>query len=351
MSGALENQCPVPLRDYPRVLMAHGGGGRLMHDLIAGMFGKVFANPLLERCHDAAVLPPSAHRLAFTTDSYVVRPLFFPGGDVGSLAVHGTVNDLAMAGARPKYLSAGFILEEGLPMETLWRVVHSMGRAAQRAGIWIVTGDTKVVDAGHGDGLFINTAGVGVLEHAWNIEPASVREGDVVVISGDIGRHGMAVMAVREGLEFESAIESDSASVWEAVEALLGGGLDVHCLRDLTRGGLTASLNEIAETSGLSIRVQEEAIPVREDVRSACEILGLEPGQVACEGRFVVILPESEADRAVALLRGVEVSAGACRIGRVDRGRGGRGEVLLRGPLGVDRVLSMPSGEPLPRIC
>lgn len=322
-----------------------------MHDLIAGMFAKVFANPILDRRHDAAVLPASSHRLAFTTDSYVVRPLFFPGGDLGSMAVHGTVNDLAMAGAKPRYLSAGFILEEGLPMDTLWRVVMSMGRAAERAGVFVVTGDTKVVDAGHGDGLFINTAGVGVLEHRWTIEPGAVREGDAVVISGDIGRHGMAVMAVREGLEFESAIESDSEPVWDAVETLLNGGIEIHCLRDLTRGGLTATLNEIAETSGLRFRIQEEVIPVRGDVRAACEILGLEPGQVACEGRFVAIVPAAEADRAVALLRGVGVSAGACRIGMVDGVREGRGEVILRGTLGVDRVLSMPSGEPLPRIC
>lgn len=351
MPESFENSCPVPLRDYPQVLMAHGGGGRLMHDLIAAMFGTVFSNPMLDRRHDAAVLPMSPHRLAFTTDSYVVRPLFFPGGDLGSLAVHGTVNDLAMAGARPQYLSASFILEEGLPMETLWRVVTSMGRAAEQAGVWIVTGDTKVVDAGHGDGLFINTAGVGVLEHVWSLEPASVREGDAVVISGDVGRHGMAVMAVREGLAFESAIESDSAPVWTAIEALLGHGVLMHCLRDLTRGGLTATLNEIAETSGLCIQIQEAAIPVREDVRAACEILGLDPGQVACEGRFVAILPESEADRAVAVLRGTEVAAGACRIGRVGCGREGRGEVRITGLLGADRVLSMPSGEPLPRIC
>jgi len=351
MNDSFEIQCPLPLRDYPRVLMAHGGGGRLMHDLIAGMFSKVFANPMLDRRHDAAVLPVSPHRLAFTTDSYVVRPLFFPGGDLGSMAVHGTVNDLAMAGARPRYLSAGFILEEGLPMETLWRVVASMGRAAERAGVSIVTGDTKVVDAGHGDGLFINTAGVGEVEHGWNIDPGAVREGDAVVISGDIGRHGMAVMTVREGLEFESAIESDSGPVWDAVEALLNSGIEIHCLRDLTRGGLTASLNEISETSGLRIRVLEEAIPVRQDVRAACEILGLDPGQVACEGRFVAFVPAADADRTVARLREIEVSAGACRIGSVERGREGRGEVILTGALGVDRMLAMPSGEPLPRIC
>ena len=349
MNEILEMQCPVPIRDYPQVLMAHGGGGRLMHVLVERMFGVAFANPILDRRHDAAVLPASAHRLAFTTDSYVVRPLFFPGGDLGSMAVHGTVNDLAMSGARPQYLSAGFILEEGLPMETLWRVVLSMRHAAAQAGVMIVTGDTKVVDAGAGDGLFVNTTGLGGIEHGLMIEPRSVAVGDAVLISGDVGRHGMAVMAMREGLEFESAIESDCASVAEPVLAMIRAGLEVHCLRDLTRGGLTASLNEIAEASSTGIGILEEAVPVRGDVSAACEILGLDVLQVACEGRFVAFVPEAEAEQALAILKAHPVSAGAVRIGTVESKDGA--EVVARGALGWDRVLPMPSGEQLPRIC
>lgn len=349
MSEGFELACPVPIRDYPRVLMAHGGGGRLMHDLVERMFGAAFANPWLDRRHDAAVLPATPHRLAFTTDSYVVRPLFFPGGDLGSMAVYGTVNDLAMSGARPLYLSVGFILEEGLPMETLWRVVRSMKGAAERAGVHIVTGDTKVVDAGHGDGLFVNTSGIGVIEHDRVIEPSSVGDGDAILVSGDIGRHGMAVMAVREGMEFESRIESDSGPVSGAVSALLREGIAVHCLRDLTRGGLTATLNEIAESSGCEVRIESEAIPVRSDVTAACEVLGLDVLQVACEGRFVAFVPESEAERALGVLRGLPETCGACRIGSV--GGAARGRVVLRGVLGRERLLPMPSGEQLPRIC
>ena len=241
--------CPIPIQEYPHVLLAHGGGGRLMQRLIADMFVRAFRNPMLEAGHDASVFEAGGRRFAFTTDSYVVRPLFFPGGDIGSLAVHGTVNDLAMSGARPLYLSAGFIIEEGLAMETLWKVVSSMQQAAGRVGVQIVTGDTKVVDKGKGDGLFINTSGIGVVEHALNILPASVRSGDAILVSGDVGRHGMAIMAVREGLAFESAIESDSAPVADLVLELIRAGIEIHCLRDLTRGGLTAVLNEISEAA------------------------------------------------------------------------------------------------------
>ncbi len=341
--------CPFPIQDYPRVLLAHGGGGRLMHQLIGKLFLPTFRNALLEAQHDASVFEVGGRRLALTTDSYVVRPLFFPGGDLGSLAVHGTVNDLAMAGARPLYLSAAFIIEEGLPMETLWKIAASMQQAAQRAGVQIITGDTKVVDKGKGDGLFVNTAGVGVLEHALDIAPRSVRPGDAILVNGDLGRHGMAIMAVREGLEFESAIESDSAPVAEAVLQLLRAGLEVHCLRDLTRGGLTSVLNEIAEAANLAMLVEEPRIPVREDVRAACEILGLDPLQVACEGRFAVFVPEREAERALAILRAHPAGAGACQIGRVT-GQG-HARVSLRNALGAQRILDMPTGEQLPRIC
>ena len=341
--------CPLPLRDYPRVLLAHGGGGKLMHDLIGKLFLPAFRNPLLETQHDASVFDIGGHRLAFTTDSYVVRPLFFPGGDIGSLAVHGTVNDLAMAGARPLYLSAAFIIEEGLPMETLWKITSSMQQAAQSAGVQIITGDTKVVDKGKGDGLFINTAGVGILEHQLKIAPQAVQPGDAILVNGDLGRHGMAIMAVREGLAFESAIESDSAPLAEPVLQLLRAGIQIHCLRDLTRGGLTSVLNEIAEAAALALHVEEKLIPVREDVRAACEILGLDPLQVACEGRFAAFVPEKDAERALEIMRAHPNSSGACRIGKVSDQ--GSPRVLLKTTLGVQRILDMSTGEQLPRIC
>jgi hydrogenase expression/formation protein HypE len=341
--------CPIPLQDYPKVLLAHGGGGKLMHQLIRKMFLPAFQNPLLAAEHDATVFDLPAQRLAFTTDSYVVRPLFFPGGDLGSLAVHGTVNDLAMAGAKPLYLSAAFIIEEGLPMETLWRITSSMKQAADQAGVQIITGDTKVVDKGKGDGLFINTAGIGRVDHSFTIGPRQVQPGDAILINGDLGRHGMAIMAVREGLEFGSAIESDSAPLSGPVLDLLRAGLEVHCLRDITRGGLTSVLNEIAEAASLTLELEEKSIPVREDVRAACEILGLDPLQVACEGRFALLLPEPEAVLALEILHANPLGTGACRIGRVTAQRAPK--VLLQSILGTRRILDTPSGEQLPRIC
>src|SRR6185369_2574973 len=330
-----------------QVLMAHGGGGKLMHQLIGKMFLPAFRNSLSESQHDAAVFEVHGQRVAFTTDSFVVRPLFFPGGDLGSLAVHGTVNDLAMAGAKPLYLSAAFIIEEGLPMETLWKVVSSMQQAARKSHVQIITGDTKVIDKGKGDGLFINTAGIGVVEHALTIAPRSVQPGDVVLVNGDLGRHGMAIMSAREGLEFESAIESDSAPVVEPVLALLNAGIVVHCLRDCTRGGLTSVLNEIAESANLTISVDERSIPVREDVRAACEILGLDPLQVACEGRFAAFVSADQRDHALEILRSYDPKA--CEIGHVTDKNDGR--VLLKSAVGVQRILDMSSGEQLPRIC
>jgi hydrogenase expression/formation protein HypE len=341
--------CPVPIQDYPQVLLAHGGGGKLMHQLIGKMILPAFGNPLLEPQHDASVFEIGGQRLAFTTDSFVVHPLFFPGGDVGSLSVHGTVNDLAMAGARPLYLSAAFIIEEGLPMETLWKIVRSMQQAAQAAGVQIITGDTKVVDRGKGDGLFINTAGIGLIEHPFKIAPQSVQPGDVVLVNGDLGRHGMAIMAVREGLQFESAIQSDSAPLADVVLQLLRAGLEIHCLRDLTRGGLTSVLNEIAEAASLTVSLEEKSIPVREDVRAACEILGLDPFQVACEGRFAAFVPERDAARALEILQRHPSSAGASRIGQVTATR--FAQVLVKSAIGARRILDMSSGEQLPRIC
>jgi hydrogenase expression/formation protein HypE len=341
--------CPVPRAEYPHVLMAHGGGGRLTRRLIDEVFRPAFRNPLLDAQHDGAVLPATPHRLAFTSDSSVVRPLFFPGGDIGALAVNGTVNDLAMCGARPLYLSAGFVIEEGLPVETLRRVAESMRRAADAAGVRVVTGDTKVVDRGKGDGLYLSTSGVGVLEHDLAIGPAAVRPGDAVLLSGDIGRHGMAVMAVREGLAFETPIASDCAPVGAPVLALLAAGVGVRCLRDPTRGGLAAVLVEIAETAGVRVHVVEAAIPVDEPVRGACEVLGLDPLYVACEGRFVAFVPAAEAERALAVLRAHPVSAGACRIGTVEEGTDGL--VTMTSTVGTRRVIDLPTGEQLPRIC
>ena len=339
--------CPVPLTQYPHVLLAHGGGGRMMHQLISRMFLAAFSNPLLDTHHDAAVVELPGRRMAFTTDSYVVRPLFFPGGDIGSMAVHGTVNDLAMAGARPLYLSSAFILEEGLPMETLWRVVCSMRDAARRCGVQIITGDTKVVDRGKGDGVFINTAGVGVVEHALDIAPARVRSGDVILVNGDVGRHGMAIMAVREGLAFDSQIESDSAPVHETVLALIEAGIEIHCLRDLTRGGLTSALHEIAEGAGVTVQVEEKLIPVREEVHAACEILGLDPFQSACEGRFAAFVAPADARRALEIMRGHAPETAL--IGHVTSEAAPN--LFLKSTIGVRRLLDLASGEQLPRIC
>ncbi len=341
--------CPIPIRQYPRVLMAHGGGGKLMHELLEKIFFSAFGEAPAEGRHDSAVLNFPAGRLAFTTDSYVVRPIIFPGGDIGSMAVHGTVNDLAMSGARPLWLSAAFILEEGLEMETLWRVVCSMSEAAERIGVKIVTGDTKVVDKGKGDGLFINTAGIGVIEHSRVIAPGSVKTGDAILVNGDLGRHGMAIMSVREGLQFQSQIESDSAPLSGLVQKLLAAGVETHCLRDLTRGGLASALNEIAATAQRRIVIDGNSVPVREDVHAACELLGLDPLQVACEGRLVAFVAAQDAERALSIMRGHEAGAGAARIGAVEEGQPPL--VALKSAIGASRILDIASGEQLPRIC
>ena len=354
--------CPVPRVADDRIVLAHGGGGRLTHQLIEKIFLPAFSNAMLEQRHDGAVVAVNGSRLAFTTDSFVVRPLIFPGGNIGDLAVNGTVNDLAMCGARPLFLSAAFILEEGLEMETLRTVVRSMQQAAANAGVKLVTGDTKVVDKGKGDGIFINTSGIGVIEEspllakgarsgapAAEIGPASVQPGDAVIVSGDLGRHGIAILSVREGLEFESPILSDCANVWPAVEALLNAGIEIHCLRDLTRGGLATTLNEIAGDRNVCIKLEEVAIPVDEVVQGACEILGLDPLYVANEGRFAAFVPEVQADAALEALKEIDVSRGAVRVGKVEEGPGRT--VVLQSRIGGNRVVDMLSGEQLPRIC
>jgi hydrogenase expression/formation protein HypE len=348
-SGAFAS-CPVPHPHRTEITVGHGGGGRLTQDLIDRVFRPGFSNAALEAQHDGAILKvPGGARIAFTTDSHVVSPLFFPGGDIGTIAVNGTVNDLCMCGARPLWLSAGFILEEGFPIATLERVVASMKAAAALAGVSIVTGDTKVVERGKGDGLYVTTAGVGVVETALTIAPASIREGDAVVLSGDIGRHGMAIMATRAGLAFESAIESDCAPVVAPVQALLGAGIEVHCLRDLTRGGLATALVELAEASGLSIAVDGAKIPVSEQVGGACEILGLDPLYVANEGRFVCLVPAADAQRAAAAISATAPGGPAIVIGSVKAGP--PGQVTQLSVIGSERIVDRISGEQLPRIC
>ena len=341
--------CPVPLAHKTEITVGHGGGGKLTQDLIDRVFRPAFSHPALDAQHDGAILTAGGARLAFTTDSHVVSPLFFPGGDIGKIAVNGTVNDLLMCGARPLWLSAGFILEEGFAIATLEKVVASMSAAAAAAGVAIVTGDTKVVERGKGDGLYVTTAGVGLIEHALTIAPSSIRAGDAVILSGDVGRHGMAIMATREGLAFESPIESDCAPLVAPVLALLAAGLEIHCLRDLTRGGLATALVELAESSGLSIAAEESEIPVTELVRGACEILGLEPTYVANEGRFVCILPESQAPAALEILARTAPGGPPALIGRVRKAPARL--VTLRSIIGAERIFDRLSGEQQPRIC
>lgn len=341
--------CPLPIQQYPHVLMAHGGGGRLMQQLIEKMIRPAFSNTMLDARHDSASIDMPPGRLAFTSDSYVVRPTFFPGGDIGSMAIHGTVNDLAMSGARPLYLSVGFIVEEGLPMEMLWRIICSMRDAAHQCGVQIVTGDTKVVDKGKGDSIFINTSGIGVIEAESEIDARQIRPGDAVLVSGDLGRHGTAILAVREGLEFESTIESDSAPVHDVVLNLIKEGIAIHCLRDLTRGGLASALNEIAEDAAVRIEITETAVPVQENVHAACELFGLDQLHVACEGRFAAFVPAADAERALKVMQASPVGEGAAMIGTVTESTDPL--VVIKSRIGASRILDMPSGEQLPRIC
>jgi hydrogenase expression/formation protein HypE len=338
--------CPLPAGPPARILLSHGGGGLLMHQLVDRIFAPAFE---LDTTHDAAVLPAPGQRLAFTTDAYVVRPLFFPGGDIGTLAINGTVNDLAMVGARPWRLTASFVLEEGLPLETLQRVVASMKAAAAQAGVRIVAGDTKVVERGKGDGVYISTAGIGVVEHDWTIGPAGVQPGDVILLSGDVGRHGIAILAAREELAFEQPLVSDCAALADPVLALLAAGVHVHCLRDLTRGGLATALVEIALTARRHLHLHEAAVPVTDPVRGACELLGFDPLYIANEGCMIAVVPAGEADVALAVLREFSVSQRACLIGEV--GAGEPGLVTMTNQVGALRVLDMLSGEQLPRIC
>lgn len=329
--------------------MGHGGGGRLSAELVEKIFSPAFSNPYLDVLGDAAVLSPGPGRLAFTTDCFVVRPLFFPGGCIGDLAVHGTVNDLAMVGAKPLYLSVGFILEEGFEMASLQRVVDAMAVAATQSGVQIVTGDTKVVDRGHGDGVYITTSGIGLLAEGVELAPQRARPGDVVLVSGEIGQHGVAILSVREGLRFETVLESDCASLHSLVADLLAAAPGCRVLRDPTRGGVSASLNEIAQASRVGIEIAEDQLPVHPQVRAACEFLGLDPLYVANEGKLLAIVPPEQAQAGLAALRAHPLGAQARRIGHILEDSNGR--VLLRTRLGGRRVVDLALGEQLPRIC
>ncbi|MBT8208396.1 MAG: hydrogenase expression/formation protein HypE [Acidimicrobiia bacterium] len=340
--------CPLPLRDHPNVVMGHGGGGKLSAELVEHLFVPAFGASSPDASSDAAVVA-GGDRIVVSTDTFVVRPRFFPGGNIGELAVNGTINDVAMRGARPLYLSVAFILEEGLPMSELGLIAESMGAAAEGAGVRIVTGDTKVVDRGHGDGVYINTTGIGVLDEGVDIGPDRVEAGDAVIVSGTIGDHGMAIMSVREGLEFEAAIESDTAPLHGLVAALLDAGVDVHALRDPTRGGLASSLNEIAVTAGVGVVVEELALPVERAVQSACEMLGLDPFYVANEGKLVAFVPADHAGVALGVMRSHPLGANAVIIGECVPNHPGM--VVARTAIGSTRVVDTQIGEQLPRIC
>jgi hydrogenase expression/formation protein HypE len=341
--------CPLPLRDYPNIVLGHGGGGKLSADLVRHLFLPAFSNAALNRLGDSTVFSLPASRVAMSTDSFVVRPLFFPGGNIGELAINGTVNDVAMSGARPLYLTAGFIIEEGLPLAQLGTIVESMAAAAKAAGVQLIAGDTKVVDKGHGDGVFINTAGVGVIPPGVEIGPHRATPGDVVLLSGTIGDHGMAIMSVREGLQFETEIVSDSAPLNGLVETLLAVTPEIHVLRDPTRGGLASALNEIAQAANVGVALDERKIPVNAAVQSACELLGMDPMYVANEGKLVAIVPATHADSILAAMRAHPLGQRAAIIGQVTANNPGL--VTARTGIGGTRVVDMQIGEQLPRIC
>lgn len=342
-------QCPIPKQRYDRIVLGHGSGGTLTQSLIDEIFYPAFNNPFLQQQHDGTVLPLMSQQIAFTTDSFVVTPLFFPGGNIGDLAINGTVNDLLCCGATPLYLSAGFILEEGLLLDDLKKIVKSMAKAAEKAGVTIVTGDTKVVEKGKGDGVYINTSGIGSVQKNLRISPKNVTEGDIVIVTGPIGEHGICILSTRENLGFETKVKSDTASLRSMVMNLLSGVPNIHMLRDATRGGIASTLNEIAETAQVSIELDESKIPVSDAVLSACELLGLDPLYVANEGVLLVILPPEEAEDALRIIRNDPNGTKAEIIGEVVKGAAG--EVYMNTLLGSSRIVGRLSGEQLPRIC
>lgn len=337
-------------KDVKTILLAHGSGGSHSRRLVEGLFAKAFTNPLLAPLNDQAVFASPSGRLAFTTDSYVVKPIFFPGGDIGKLAVCGTINDLAVGGAEPLYLSASFIIEEGLPMDELERVVASMAKTALDAGVMIVTGDTKVVERGKGDKLFINTAGIGRVDGSLDLAPSNIRPGDSVIVSGTMGDHGIAILTHREGIRMETPVESDCAPLHTLAKAVLDSAPSgVRAMRDPTRGGLATVLNEFAASAGLSISVREDDIPVKDAVRGACEILGFDPLYLANEGKLVLVVSKESTDAALAAMRSHQYGRDAAVIGTVEEGPKAR--VLIETSIGNRRILDMLSGEQLPRIC
>jgi len=342
--------CPLPDNNYDNITMAHGGGGKMMNNLIDKLFLHYLSNNLNDEKHDGAVFISEGHKFAFTTDSYVVNPVFFPGGDIGRLAVYGTVNDLAMCGAKPAYLSLGLIIEEGFSIKDLEKIIISIKEASDRTGVKIITGDTKVVEKGKGDGIFINTAGIGIVRDDINISPSRVEEGDLILINGDVGRHGIAIMTTRENLDIESTIKSDCAPLNIVVQQLIESGIEIHCLRDLTRGGLGSALNEIASSAKFEIEIDEKSINVTEEVKGVCEILGFDPVHVANEGRFIAFVKKKDAGKAFDILKQEESGKYASILGVV-KGKNKYGLVILKSIMGVNRILDMMSGEQLPRIC
>ncbi|MCC6454836.1 MAG: hydrogenase expression/formation protein HypE [Caldilineaceae bacterium] len=341
--------CPLPLRNHPNIIMGHGGGGKLSAELVQHLFLPAFQNEPLANLSDSAVLTLAGQRLAFSTDSFVVQPLFFPGGNIGDLAINGTVNDIAMSGAQPLFLSCGFILEEGMSLDQLGVIVRTMAEAARTAGVSLVTGDTKVVDRGHGDGVYINTSGIGLIPADVNIAPHLARPGDVVIVSGEIGLHGIAVMSVRAGLTFDTAIMSDCAPLHSLVASMLATTPNIHVLRDPTRGGVASSLNEIAQASQVGIVLEERKLPVPAAVRAACELLGLDPLYVANEGKLLAILPKEAAEPVLAAMHAHPLGKDATIIGEVVDQHPGM--VVARTIIGGKRVVDMQVGEQLPRIC
>ncbi len=341
--------CPIPKSEYDKVLLAHGGGGTLSNKLIGKMFISQFGNKILSLQHDGAMFSIGNERVAFSTDTYVVRPIFFPGGDIGELAVNGTVNDLAMCGAKPLYISAGFVIEEGLSIDELWRIVLSMKSAAERSGVQIVTGDTKVVDRGKGDKIFINTSGVGIIPAGRNVSPERCMPGDKIILSGKIAEHGMAIMSAREGLEFETQIKSDTAALNDLVEKMFSVENDIHVLRDPTRGGVSSSLNEIATSSNVGMFIDERAIPISEEVKAAAEILGLDPLYIANEGKLIAIVSPGKTDAILSEMRKHPLGKDAVIIGEVTEMN--LSKVIMKTSIGSKRIVDMISGEQLPRIC
>ena len=341
--------CPTPIATNEKVLLGHGSGGKLSAELLRDVFLPLLGNPVLSRMEDQATVEVNGVRLAFTTDSFVVKPLFYPGGDIGSLAVHGTINDLAVGGARPLFLSAAFILEEGFPLAELRRITESMARAAGRSGVQIVTGDTKVVERGSGDGVYVNTAGIGVVHAGVSLSASHALPGDAVILSGAIGDHGICILSQREGMELDGHVQSDSAPLHTLVYAILDATTHVRVMRDPTRGGLASALNEIAAQSRVGIRIEEKSIMVQEAVRGACELLGLDPLYVANEGKLVAIVEADVADRVVAAMRTHPLGVNAAVIGRVTAGDPGM--VTMRTAFGTTRIVDMLAGDQLPRIC